>query len=101
MKTKIKKHKGIFIALTAVVSAAVLFTVLYYAMTVNIDGRRVSKNAKSIDLSIKRGRFSVKGSPLTQEAASNVWAILSIRYAQNASGNKYGFVKDSREGECF
>jgi internalin A len=51
MKTKIKKHKGIFIALTAVVSAAVLFTVLYYAMTVNIDGRRVSKNAKSIDLS--------------------------------------------------
>ncbi len=32
-----------------------------------------------------------KNSPLTTEEATNVWARLSARYAQNASGNIYGF----------
>ncbi len=34
-------------------------------------------------------------SPLTKEEATNVWARLSARYAQNASGNTYGFVNGS------
>ncbi len=42
-----------------------------------------------------------QGSPLTQEEAVNVWARLSTRYAQNASGNTYGFVKNSWEGSIF
>lgn len=41
------------------------------------------------------------GSSLTQEEAVNVWSRLSTRYAQNASGNTYGFVKGSWEGSIF
>lgn len=41
------------------------------------------------------------GSPLTEEEATNVWARLSARYAQNASGNVYGFVNGSRSGSIF
>ena len=41
------------------------------------------------------------GSPLTQEEATNVWARLSARYAQNASGNTYGFVAGSRAESIF
>lgn len=41
------------------------------------------------------------GSPLTTEEAVNVWSRLSCRYAQEASGNAYGFVKGSWEGSIF
>lgn len=40
-------------------------------------------------------------SPLTKEEATNVWARLSARYAQNASGNTYGFVNGSWSGSIF
>ena len=41
------------------------------------------------------------GSPLTKEEATNVWARLSARYAQNASGNTYGFVNGSWSESIF
>lgn len=41
------------------------------------------------------------GSPLTKEEATNVWARLSARYAQNASGNTYGFVNGSWPESIF
>ena len=41
------------------------------------------------------------GSPLTKEEATNVWARLSARYAQNASGNAYGFVNGSWPESIF
>ena len=40
-------------------------------------------------------------SPLTTEEATNVWARLSARYAQSASGNTYGFVNGSWSGSIF
>lgn len=46
-------------------------------------------------------RLFEKGSPLIQEEARNVWTRLSARYAQNASGNTYWFVKDSWKGSIF
>ena len=40
-------------------------------------------------------------SPLSQEEARRVWARLSARYAQGASGNTYGFVNGSRPDSIF
>ena len=40
-------------------------------------------------------------SPLTQQEAINVWARLSARYAQGASGNVYGFVNGSWSESIF
>lgn len=40
-------------------------------------------------------------SPLTKEEAMNVWARLSARYAQGASGNTYGFVNGSWSESIF
>ena len=40
-------------------------------------------------------------SPLTQQEAINVWARLSARYAQSASGNVYGFVNGSWSESIF
>lgn len=41
------------------------------------------------------------GSPLTGDQASQIWARLSERYAQNASGNVYGFVSGARTNSIF
>lgn len=38
---------------------------------------------------------------LSVNEALNVWSRLSNRYAQEASGNVYGFVKGSWEGSIF
>ena len=42
-----------------------------------------------------------ESSPLTKEEATNVWARLSARYAQGASGNTYGFVNGSWSESIF
>ena len=40
-------------------------------------------------------------SPLTGDQAAEVWKNLSRRYAEQASGNAYGFVQGAREGSIF
>lgn len=42
-----------------------------------------------------------EGSPLTGPQAAEVWSRLSQRYAQQASGNAYGFVQRARPGSIF
>jgi hypothetical protein len=41
------------------------------------------------------------GSPLSQDQARQVWATLSQRYAQGASGNVVGFVKGASPTGIF
>jgi len=42
-----------------------------------------------------------ESSPLTGDQARQVWARLSQRYAQQASGNAYAFVNGARPGSIF
>ena len=39
--------------------------------------------------------------PISQEHANEIWRILSQRYANQASGNVYGFVKGAWPGSIF
>ncbi len=41
------------------------------------------------------------GSQLSKEQAMDVWACLSQRYAEGASGNTYGFVRGARSESIF
>ena len=45
--------------------------------------------------------FNSETSPLTSAQAIDVWAGLSERYAQQASGNTYGFVNGARPDSIF
>ena len=42
-----------------------------------------------------------EGSPLTGPQVAEVWSGLSQRYAQQASGNAYGFVQGAPPGSIF
>lgn len=45
--------------------------------------------------------FDSKTSPLTTDQAKKVWAKVSERYAQQASGNTYGFVRGANPASIF
>lgn len=45
--------------------------------------------------------FNPETSPLTQNQAREVWSIVSERYAQQASGNAYGFVNGADPNSIF
>ena len=45
--------------------------------------------------------FNSETSPLTRSQAREVWSIVSERYAQQASGNTYGFVSGAKPDSIF